>query len=82
MLAESGARWIGGYANSFEPIPVDWTLDGDGETDGLLSLRADLDPASYVLHCADWLKAGATVIGGCCGTRPAHIKKMRGLINR
>jgi len=23
-----------------------------------------------------WLDAGATVIGGCCGTRPAHIKRI------
>ncbi len=79
-LAESGARWIGGYANSFEPVPEDWTLDGDNETDGLLSLRADLDPESYARHSADWLRAGATVIGGCCGIRPAHIAKMRELI--
>ncbi len=81
LLAESGARWIGGYANSFEPVPEDWTLDGASETDGLLSLRVDLDPESYARHCADWLRAGATVIGGCCGIRPAHIAKMRELIS-
>ncbi len=79
-LAESGARRIGGFANSFEPVPEDWTLDGDDETDGILSLRDDLDPESYARHCADWLRAGATVIGGCCGIRPAHIAKMRELI--
>ncbi len=79
-LAESGARWIGGYANSFDPVPEDWTLDGAGEADGLLSLRDDLDPEAYAHHCADWLRAGATVIGGCCGIRPAHIAKMRELI--
>jgi S-methylmethionine-dependent homocysteine/selenocysteine methylase len=81
-LAESGAEWIGGYANTFAPIPKDWTLDGKKETDGLLNLRSDLDPDSYCAHVADWLAAGATVVGGCCGTRPSHTAKMRSLIDR
>jgi S-methylmethionine-dependent homocysteine/selenocysteine methylase len=81
QLAETGAQWVGGYGNTFEPIPEDWTLDGDKETDGLLNLRSDLDPEDYTEHAANWLKAGATVVGGCCGTRPAHIAKMRQLLN-
>ena len=72
-LIAAGARVAGGYANTFQPIPEDWSLDGTGETDGGLSLRQDLDPVSYGLHVADWLEAGATLVGGCCGTRPAHI---------
>lgn len=72
-LLATGARYVGGYANTFQPVPEDWTLDGIGETDGLLSLRQDLDPEHYGRHVADWLDAGATVVGGCCGTRPAHI---------
>jgi S-methylmethionine-dependent homocysteine/selenocysteine methylase len=80
-LKKSGARWIGGYANTFAPIPPDWILDGEKETDGLLTLRSDLDPDSYCAHAADWLAAGASVVGGCCGTRPAHIAKIRTLID-
>ena len=80
-LAASKAAWIGGYANTFAPIPEDWTLSGDKDTDGLLTLREDLDPDHYAGHVADWLAAGATVVGGCCGTRPAHIAKMRALID-
>jgi S-methylmethionine-dependent homocysteine/selenocysteine methylase len=72
-LLATGARYIGGYANTFAPIPEDWALDGDKDSDGWLTLRQDLDPESYALHVADWLEAGATVVGGCCGTRPAHI---------
>jgi len=81
-LTASGAEWIGGYANTFTPIPQDWTLGGQEETDGLLTLRGDLDPERYVVHVADWLSSGATVVGGCCGTRPAHTAKMRALIDR
>ena len=81
-LMASGGEWIGGYANTFTPIPQDWTLGGKKETDGLLTLRSDLDPASYAVHVADWLAAGATVVGGCCGTRPAHIAKIRDLMRK
>ncbi len=80
-LAASPVPWVGGYANTFNPIPEDWTLDGDKDTDGRLALRADLGPDRYAAHVADWLAAGATVVGGCCGTRPAHIQKLRALID-
>ena len=81
-LVASGAEWIGGYANTFAPIPPDWTLDGEKETDGSLALRNELDPEGYAVHVADWLAAGATVVGGCCGTRPAHTAKMRAMLDR
>ena len=73
-LIAAGAPYTGGYANTFAPIPEDWTLDGDREGDGWLTLRQELDPESYALHVADWLEGGASVVGGCCGTRPAHIE--------
>ena len=82
QIAEYGAEWIGGYANTFVPIPQDWALDGEKKTDGLLTFRSDLDPESYAAHVAGWLAAGATVVGGCCGTRPSHTAKMRALIDR
>ena len=81
QLAQIGMKYVGGYANTFQPIPEDWALEGDKKTDGSLDLRKDLDPDSYAAHASDWLKAGATVIGGCCGTRPAHIAKLKELIN-
>jgi len=76
-LVATGARSVGGYANTFQPVPEDWTLDGDQETDGLLGLRSDLDPERYAQHVTGWVEAGANVVGGCCGTRPAHIAKVR-----
>ena len=79
-LRASGVEFIGGYANTFEPVPEDWTLDGDKDTDGLLGLRIDLDPGSYARHVSAWLAAGATVVGGCCGTRPAHIAKLHEML--
>ncbi len=71
----------GGYANTFTPVPEDWTLDGDKEGDGLISLRDDLDAEGYATYARRWLESGARLIGGCCGTRPAHIAKLRELIH-
>lgn len=81
QLVATGARYVGGYANTFQPVSEDWTIDGDKESDGTLGLRPDLDPESYAEHVADWLRAGATVVGGCCGTRPAHIARVRELLD-
>ncbi|MDX2448240.1 MAG: homocysteine S-methyltransferase family protein [Desulfobacterales bacterium] len=80
-LVATDIEWIGGYANTFTPIPQDWELDGEKDSDGSLSLRSDLDPESYAVHAKEWLKTGATVVGGCCGTRPTHIARIRSTID-
>jgi S-methylmethionine-dependent homocysteine/selenocysteine methylase len=79
-LVATGASVVGAYANTFTPVPETWTLDGAQETDGLIGLRDDLDPEAYAHHAARWLELGATAIGGCCGTRPAHIARLAELI--
>ena len=79
-LIETGAQYIGGYANTFELIPADWELAGEEESDWSLDLRSDLDPDSYAGHVTRWLDEGANVVGGCCGTRPEHIARMSELI--
>ncbi len=75
-LVDTGKPYIGGYANTFLTPPPDWTL----EEEGPMGLRDDLDPEPYAEFVAQWLDAGANVVGGCCGTRPAHIAKIRSLI--
>jgi S-methylmethionine-dependent homocysteine/selenocysteine methylase len=78
-LAKLG-KVAGGYANTFQEVPKDWVMDGKKPTDGLLKLREDLDPEHYAAHAKAWLAAGARVIGGCCGTGPAHIARLKQLI--
>jgi homocysteine S-methyltransferase len=34
------------------------------------------DPAAYGEKAVEWLAAGAQIIGGCCRTRPAHIREV------
>ncbi len=79
-LVATGASVIGGYANTFQPVPETWTLGGTGTSNGFIALRDDLEPEPYANAAAAWLQAGATVIGGCCGTRPAHIARLQTLL--
>lgn len=36
----------------------------------------------YVEHARDWVDAGATIIGGCCGTTPDHIAALHRFISK
>jgi S-methylmethionine-dependent homocysteine/selenocysteine methylase len=60
---------IGAYANAFPPQPKDAKAN-----EGLSALRADLTPSAYLDWARQWIRDGATLIGGCCGIGPEHIK--------
>lgn len=38
-------------------------------------------PAIMASHVEALVEAGATIVGGCCGTGPGHINAIRGIIN-
>lgn len=40
----------------------------------------ELDPDTFARQMVPIAKAGACILGGCCGTTPDHIRKMRALI--
>ena len=46
------------------------SLDADGNT------VYDMDAETFGVHMQKLVEAGASLIGGCCGTTPAHIQKM------
>ena len=69
---------FGAYANGFVEIPDDWEEEGGVVQ---LSSRADLPPAVYAGHVASWIDAGASIVGGCCEIGPAHIARLRQLID-
>lgn len=60
---------IGAYANAFPPQPKNATAN-----EGLDELRKDLTPKDYLAWIKQWHQDGATLIGGCCGIGPEHIK--------
>ena len=52
---------LGCYANAGAPDErTGWT-------------SAPEDPARYAAAAERWLEQGATILGGCCGTGPAHV---------
>lgn len=77
VLQESGIPF-GGYANGFVEIPTTWEERG-----GVVQLetRKDLLPEVYAGEVKRWIVAGAAIVGGCCETGPAHIKRLRQLID-
>ncbi|MBW2418909.1 MAG: homocysteine S-methyltransferase family protein [Deltaproteobacteria bacterium] len=43
--------------------------------------RSELcSPAELAQHARRWLASGARIVGGCCGTRPDHIRAMARVI--
>lgn len=59
-LADTGLRW-GVYANAGEA--------GDPHATGTPGAEA-----RYADRVEAWVSKGASVVGGCCGTHPAHIR--------
>jgi S-methylmethionine-dependent homocysteine/selenocysteine methylase len=65
---------MGAYANAFTMITKDF-IAGGKTTDGLTS-RRDMGPETYADHAMTWIDMGATIVGGCCETGPAHIAEI------
>ena len=61
---------IGAYANIGKPEPVyGWEF------------THELDPSAYAREAEDWVRQGAKIVGGCCGTTPDHISELRNLFH-
>lgn len=57
---------VGAYGNAFAPRPVDFVRGTDPEW--LAS------PEDYRDAATRWIVGGATIVGGCCGVGPAHLR--------
>ena len=58
-----------GYTDTFHKSKT-------GNPNEFLGQREDLTPEKLGLIIKDFKDAGATILGGCCETRPSHIKEM------
>ena len=58
-----------GYTNTFNKSKT-------GNPNEFLGHREDLIPEKMALFVKKFKEAGATILGGCCETRPAHIREM------
>jgi len=72
VLKTSG-KPFGAYANGFTQITRDFLKDAP--TVDALTAR-DISPAAYADHVMTWVDGGATIVGGCCETGPAHIAEI------
>lgn len=64
----------GAYANGFQQITKEFLKDNP--TVDALTARPEMTPALYADFALRWVDMGATIIGGCCETTPAHIAEI------
>ncbi|MGL4281258.1 MAG: homocysteine S-methyltransferase family protein [Albidovulum sp.] len=65
---------FGAYANGFQQITKEFLKDNP--TVDALTARPEMTPALYADFALRWVGMGATIIGGCCETTPAHIAEI------
>jgi S-methylmethionine-dependent homocysteine/selenocysteine methylase len=75
-LAGLGVR-VGAYGNAGRPedgvgFVADWTAGSEP-----VSEAERADQARKYAECAgSWVDLGASIVGGCCGTTPEHIRAL------
>ncbi len=66
-LDEIEQHWdgvLGAYAHHGDWIPPNWIIK-------------DIPPEEYAAAAQRWVARGVQIVGGCCGTRPAHIRALQ-----
>ncbi|CAM3172199.1 homocysteine S-methyltransferase family protein [Vibrio rarus] len=61
---------IGVFANSFTPIST------SHEANDTMQSTRELTANEYLAFAKRWVSAGASMVGGCCGIQPVHIKAL------
>ncbi len=60
-------------AGSDKPVLV-YPNSGEGWDAARRSWTGNTDPADFGAQAAEWFRVGAQIVGGCCRTRPEHIR--------
>ena len=66
---------ICGYGNS-EKIEITNKDRSDRPEEDHWSAATAINEREYTEEVQGWVKEGATIVAGCCRTRPSHIKNM------
>lgn len=72
LAAADAPLRVGVYANAFPPMTA-----AAAANENLSDIRGDLDPAGYLRWAREWVRRGASIVGGCCGIGPEHIEKLQ-----
>lgn len=63
-------------------VPIIAYANGGIVQDGVWALDPALSPDAYAELALQWIDSGAQIVGGCCGTTPAHIGAIRRAIDK
>lgn len=66
---------IGAYANGFVTVNSSSDFTFGAQKDKCPEYR-DLSPEMYMSQVNEWIRLGCTIVGGCCGVFPEHIRMM------
>lgn len=69
-LRRATGRPVAAYAHINNAVPIRGWSYGQA-----------VPPAEYGGYVRQWLELGAVVVGGCCGTTPAHIEAVRAVVD-
>ena len=68
--------WRGGYAHIGRFDPPSWKFEFFPQFSGTDAWT----PRRYAAAAAEWQTHGARILGGCCGTGPAHVRALAEMV--
>ena len=71
VATETGSLPVGVYPNLFDEISED-----DDANEIVHEARQDASEDAFAIWADEWLAAGASIVGGCCGTTARHISAL------
>ena len=74
-LAEQVA-YLHSIASKHMPVAAYGNVGHSDDEGGWINTDA-IDPNIFAEYAMDWVKAGASIVGGCCGTTPKTIKSIQ-----
>jgi 5-methyltetrahydrofolate--homocysteine methyltransferase len=96
-LTEAGASAVGANCGSLDPFQMAETVSKMREVSSLPLVAQpnagkpkvvnkqtvfDMSPADFAMGVYLCVQAGARLVGGCCGTSPAHIRALAALLGK
>ena len=82
-LSDLTIKPVGGYANAENIIAFseNFNINNQAE-DEQRDSRLQINESAYANEVEKWIDLGATIIGGCCRTRPSYIRELNNLIKK
>ena len=96
-LTDSGADVVGANCGSLDPAQMAVVISEMNKATSLPLLAQpnagkpkliadktifEMAPEPFAVGIAKCLDAGASIVGGCCGTTPGHIRAVADLVNK